>query len=189
MLYIPKKTIQTIIECNQHYVAQVKANQPTLHQNIQAHVEIQPLDSFLEEDSTHGRRVTRITQTFTVTNETIKQNWSNIQTYIIVHRTRLEKGKTSYEKAFFISDLSLNAQAFHQIIRQHWRIENKLHWVKDVIHKEDKNRIRTGTGPVSASVFSSIAINIHRKINGSSITNSQILFRANVKELFNIIRT
>jgi len=69
-----------------------------------------------------------------------------------------------------MSDLDLNAEEFHQGIRGHWGIENRLHWVKDEIHKEDKNKIRCGTGPVAASIFSSIAINIHRKNGNDSIS-------------------
>jgi len=59
-----------------------------------------------------------------------------------------------------------------------------LHWVKDVIHGEDSNQIRTQNGPVNSSVFSSIAINIHRKNGNHSISDGQMKFSSNVKELF-----
>ena len=93
------------------------------------------------------------------------------------------------ELAFFMSDLNLSAEEFHQGIRGHWGIENRLHWVKDGIHKEDKNKIRCGTGPVAASIFSSIAINIHRKNGNDSIYEGQIKFRNNVKYLVKFYST
>ena len=117
------------------------------------------------------------------------KQWKGLNTYIIVHRQRTVQGKTVSENACFMSDICLSASAFHNGIRDHWGIENKLHWVKDVVHNEDDNRIRCGSGPIAASIFSTIAINIHRTNGNQSITNGQILFRANVKELFNLIRT
>lgn len=189
MPYTPKKTIQHFVEHKQHYVAQVKANQPTLFEDIKAQSLDKSLSSFVENDNSHGRQVSRMTNVYQVTNSSLKHQWQNLQTYIVVERERIQQGKLSQETACFISDLKLDAETFHQIIKDHWGIENRLHWVKDVVHKEDKNKIHCGSGPIAASVFSTIAINIHRKNNHDSITHGQILFRANVKELFNIIRT
>lgn len=189
MLYTPKKTIQAIVETGNHYVAQVKGNQLSLLKDIKAQATQNPIDTFIEKDNTRGRKVTRTISTFSVENPTILKGWQNVKTYIVVHRNKVEKGIVTDETAYFIADLSFDAERFHQIIKQHWGVENKLHWVKDVIHNEDNNRIRCGSGPIAASIFSSIAINIHRKEYGNSITDNQILFRANVKELFNITRT
>jgi predicted transposase YbfD/YdcC len=150
---------------------------------------VNAISYFAENDNSHGRQVSRTTNVYQVTNSSLKTQWQNLQTYIVVKRERIQQARLSQETACFISDLKLDAKTFHQIIKDHWGIENKLHWVKDVIHKEDKNRIHCGSGPIVASVFSTIAINIHRKNNHDSITHGQILFRANVKELFNIIRT
>jgi predicted transposase YbfD/YdcC len=189
MLYTPKKTIHYLVEHKQHYVAQVKANQPTLYEDIKAQPQQNSISYFAENDNSHGRQVSRTTHVYPVTNLSLKGQWKNLQTYIVVKRERAQYGKLKQETACFISDLNLDAKTFHQVIKDHWGIENRLHWVKDVIHKEDKNKIHCGSGPIVASVFSTIAINIHRKNNHDSITHGQILFRANVKELFNIIRT
>lgn len=161
-----------------------------MHKDIlQVAKEKEPLTTFKEQDDTHGRQVTRTVSVFTVENEKIKATWQNVQSYITVHRIRVVNGKTSEEMACYMSDLCLAAADFHIGIRGHWGIENKLHYVKDVVHKEDDNKIHSGNGPISASVFSSVAINIHRKNDNESITHGQIKFRANVKELFDLIRT
>ena len=82
-----------------------------------------------------------------------------------------------------------DSQFYYKGIRGHWKIENSLHWVKDVVHKEDKNRIRTGNAPVNCSVISTIAINIHRKAGNWSITEGQVRCNANFRSLFDQIRT
>ena len=114
---------------------------------------------------------------------------TDLPTYIIVERQLQTKNEETNETAYFISDLDSNAEQFHHLVRIHWKIENCLHWVKDVIHKEDKNKIRSANGPICAALFSTIAINFHRRQHQYSITYGQILFRANVKELFNMIIT
>ena len=81
------------------------------------------------------------------------------------------------------------AQDYHIGIRGHWKIENSLHWVKDVIHREDKNQFKANFAPVNAATFSTIAINIQRKNGNHSITEGQIKFGAKLKELFHLLRT
>ena len=105
--------------------------------------------------------------------------------------TKRKKRQTVNDRLYISSVLSSDAEFFHNGIRNHWspdsyRDENKLHWVKDVIHNEDNNRMNTNNGPINQSIISTIAINIHRKNGNSSITDSQTKFGANVNELFNI---
>ena len=117
------------------------------------------------------------------------QEWKNLQRVVLVNRERTEKGKRIEKNAFFITDIHLQAMEFHEGIRGHWGIENRLHWVKDVIHKEDSNRIKNGNAPLNRAVLSTMAINLHRKNGHQSITYGQIKFGSNVKDLFNLIRT
>jgi predicted transposase YbfD/YdcC len=147
------------------------------------------IDCFQEYDSSHGRQINRITTIYDASESMKAGQWSALKTYIKVHRTRKVGNITKYENAYYMSSSRLTAEDFHEAIRKHWGIENKLHWVKDVVFNEDENRIRCGNGPIAASIFSTIAINIHRKNGNESITNGIILFRAKIAELFNIIRT
>lgn len=168
----------------------MKGNQKTLLADIESvRQTATPLSEYRELDKSHGRKVERIVHVFDAFQGEKTMEWKNLTSYILVQRNKTEKGITSTEYAFFMSDLRLTAEEFHQGIRGHWGIENRLHWVKDAIHKEDKNGIRSGTGPVSASVFSSIAINIHRKNGNDSISEGQIKFRNNVRGLLGFCRS
>ncbi|MEY3554685.1 MAG: hypothetical protein RLZZ580_738, partial [Cyanobacteriota bacterium] len=59
---------------------------------------------------------------------------------IKVERRGSRGDKTYEETAYYISSLTESAQVFAKIIRGHWKIENQLHWVKDVIFEEDKSQ-------------------------------------------------
>lgn len=116
----------------------------------------------------------------------MKRKWKHLSKYIVVERKRND----AHEISYYITDKKVDdAEYFYQITRHHWGIENGLHFVKDVVHKEDKNRIKQDAGAMFASLASSVAINMSRKEQEQSITYSQIFFRSNIREALNIIRT
>ena len=188
-----KKTVEKIVESGNNYVIQVKGNQRTLFREIQRiMVEQLPLDVFTVEEKGHGRHSLWSVSVFSALNSKKHKEWKGLKRFIHVHKEvfhtnkNTKKGFTDNDRLYISSVSSSNAKFFHEGIRNHWSIENKLHWVKDVIHNEDDNRVRTNNGPIKQSIISTIAINIHRKNGNPSITDSQIKFGANVKELFNI---
>ncbi len=186
----PKKTIETIVEGGNHYVVQVKGNQPTLFGELQRTITGKPLSYFEEHEKGHGRRSSWHVRVFDASRGRKAGEWKNLRRVIHVHKRTLKNGSESHSDRLYISDLSeTGAEFFHRGIRGHWKIENSLHWVKDVVHGEDSNQWKHRNAPVNVAVFSSIAINIHRKNGNHSITESQIKFGANVKELFHLLRT
>lgn len=72
----------------------------------------------------------------------------------------ISHGKVTNETRYYISNLKENAETFSHIIRSHWKIENSLHYVKDVSFEEDHSRIRTKQAPFIATMLRSIAINL-----------------------------
>lgn len=186
----PKKTIEAIIASGNHYVAQVKGNQKTLHEEVKRIIADQiPLSTYHLHEKAHGRHMTWQIKVFDASWSYKALEWKNLQRVILVHRVRTEKSQRVEKSAFFIADISLKAQEFHEGIRGHWGIENRLHWVKDVIHKEDTNRIKKENAPLNRAVLSTMAINVHRKNGHQSITYGQTKFAADVYKLFDLIRT
>jgi len=184
------------VESRNHYVSQVKRNQPTLFKEIErAIVEQKPLDYCEVEEKDHGRHSIWTTTVYDAKGSQKAKEWTGLRRFIHVHKCTIKKNKTGKKvfkdsNRFYITDLStLDATYYQRGIRAHWKIENSLHWVKDVIHGEDGNGIRTHNGPVNSAVFSSIAINVHRIHGNQSITEGQIIFRKNMQELFDLIRT
>lgn len=82
-----------------------------------------------------------------------------------------------------------DAQFYHKGIRNHWRIENALHWVKDVFHNEDNNRIRNKNGAINISMISSFAINLQRLKVSWSIKEAIAYCSFNIKKVIKLFRT
>ena len=65
----------------------------------------------------------------------------------MVYRHRKVAGKETDEVHYYISSLPPKVKRLAKAIRDHWGIENSLHWVLDVLFAEDESRIRKGNGP------------------------------------------
>ncbi len=89
-----------------------------------------------------------------------QSQWSGLQTIVRVVRTRHLWNKTQKEVMFYISSLPPHAQQLGKAIRQHWSIENQLHWVLDVTFREDSCRIRTGNAPENIALLKRWSINL-----------------------------
>lgn len=84
-----------------------------------------------------SREETRTVHVFDATEDIKKYMW-HIKTIVKITRKRKLDGKTSQQIVYYVSDRKLDAKELHKGIRNHWSIENNLHWVKDVILQEDK---------------------------------------------------
>ena len=72
-----------------------------------------------------------------------------LATIAMVEATTERNGKTEHERRYYLSSASLDAKAFAAAVRAHWGIENRLHWVLDVVFHDDLARLRTGHGPAT----------------------------------------
>ena len=151
------------------YVLGLKGNQGTLHAEAVNFFE-QALDVGAEEASCsyaktiekdHGRIEEReIWVTSDLEWLEGMGEWKGLQSLVCVQATRHEKGKTTCEKRYYISSLASTADRMGQIIRQHWSIENKLHWHLDVSFNEDKSKIRAGNGAENFSLLKRCVLNL-----------------------------
>jgi predicted transposase YbfD/YdcC len=89
---------------------------------------------------------------------------------------------------FYISSLSENAPKFSQRIRSHWHVENRLHWVKDVVLKEDESPLCGGYALINFGILRTIAMNVFRKEGFSSITKGIRSLAHDVDRLFSFLQ-
>ena len=120
-----------------------------------------PESCFLEQDNSHGRKISRKIEVFKVRNNE-RQGFENLRRVIKVERRGSRGDKTYEETAYYISSLTESAQVFAKIIRGHWKIENQLHWVKDVIFEEDKSEISDFQAASNWSILTTIGLNLFR---------------------------
>ena len=72
-------------------------------------------------------------------------------------------GKIEHETRFYITSLALLASLLGPIVRSHWAVENSLHWVMDMIFRDDECRIRTDHAPANFTTIKHMAHNLIRK--------------------------
>lgn len=87
--------------------------------------------------------------------------WKGLKSFGMVESERCVGTERSVERRFYISSLSgRDAKTFARAVRGHWGIENKLHWVLDMVFREDENRIRKGHSAANFATLRHIALNL-----------------------------
>ncbi len=165
----------------------VKANQKRLYEQIQLTTEqATPLSFDITTEHRSDRVTTRTVSVFDDLSG-INSEWVGLARLVKVERTGTRAGKPYEQIAYYISSLNLNAAQFAQGIRGHWGIENRLHWVKDVVLEEDSSRMRQGHAPANLSIIRSLAIAILRYNGYASITTAMRMIGHNLEQIFRLL--
>jgi predicted transposase YbfD/YdcC len=164
-------------------VIKVKANQPKLYQQIQQHTQQQePSQSQTSKEKTRGRQSERIVKVFAPPAD-LDPKWSGVGCVISVERKGM-RGDVAYERiGFYISSLDPNNQRIAKGIRQHWGIENRLHWVKDVVYEEDSSPQKAGFAPINLSLLKTWVLTLMRLHGFDSLTESISTLSHNIKQI------
>lgn len=184
---MPKKTCQLIIDGGNDYVIAVKGNQAALYRQIQRNTaHTRPTSQYITTERTRNRVTTRTVQVFHDLTG-IDQQWTGLKSLIKVERTGTRAGKPYHQVAYYISSLFVAALEFAKAIRLHWAIENRLHWVKDVVFHEDRSTIRLGNAPANCSIILAIALNVLRRNGYSSITCAHRFLANDIDKIFSFV--
>lgn len=174
-LHCQIKTAQQILDKEGHYLLAVKENQDYLNDRIRKKFEQKTgvgsrsviRDSFSKKERKHGRLEKRTCSTLRPKEgKTLGINpfskWPELNTIIKVdsERTDLKTGEVSTESRYYISSLKTSAEEFLSSVRGHWAVENSLHWVLDVVYREDDCRSRSGYSPENFAVLRQFALNL-----------------------------
>src|SRR3954462_10328974 len=157
---------QQIVDQGGDYVLALKGNQGTLHEDLSTFRDdpaqaATPTAQTVEAD--HGRIETRNAMVSTDI-DWVQQDhrWPGL-TAIKVTRIRETAAKTTTETAYYLLSSALSAERFNDVVRQHWGVENRLHWRLDVVMNEDQDRTRMGNGPQNLAILRHMALNVMQK--------------------------
>jgi predicted transposase YbfD/YdcC len=164
-----------IVEKKADYVLALKGNQGTLREDVEVFAAEQKANNFKDTkvsrhetvDGDHGRIETR---TYTMIHDVAwlqqRHDWPGLQGVVMVESTREIGDKIERERRFYITSLVWLASQIGGVIRSHWAVENSLHWVMDMIFRDDECRIRTQHAPANFTTLKHMAHNLIRKAPG-----------------------
>jgi predicted transposase YbfD/YdcC len=162
---------KAILDKKADYVLALKGNQGSLREDVEVFVAEQQSKGFADTvvshnttvDGDHGRIETRTT---TVIHDVgwIQQrhDWPGLKAVVVVDSSREINGKTEQETRFYLTSLVMIAALLGPVVRSHWAIENSLHWVMDMIFRDDECRVRTEHAPANFTTIKHMAHNLLR---------------------------
>jgi predicted transposase YbfD/YdcC len=166
----------TIVEKKADYVLALKGNQGALREDVEVFAAEQKANDFKDTqisrhetvDGDHGRIETRTT---TVIHDVAwlqeRHNWPGLNGVVMVESTREIGDKIERETRFYITSLLWAACQLGPVVRSHWAVENSLHWVMDMVFRDDECRVRTNHAPANFTTLKHMAHNLIRKAPGT----------------------
>lgn len=163
---------EQIIDQQADYLLAVKDNQAHLHEDIDLLFRLAQDNDFQTVESTYARSVNKdhgrieIRECWAISGQDSLQflrnhsQWAGLKTLAMISGRRQLAGKTTTETRYYISSLPNDAQQILHAARSHWGVENSLHWVLDVVMREDDSRIRKDNAPANMTMLRHIALNL-----------------------------
>ena len=164
-----KNIVKKIVEKQGHYCLNLKENQKNMYVEVKEYFdfalndkdELSKILKYETKSLGHGRIETR---EYYVLKDidflTEKDKWSNLKNIGLVKNKREINGKVSIQYKFYITDIDISAEKLADISRNHWKIENNLHWILDVHFREDWSKSKKDNIIQNLALLRKICYNI-----------------------------
>ena len=174
-IHCQTKTAQSILDNSGDYLLGLKGNQEYLEKRVRERFETKggagsrsfTRDKYKTKSKGHGRTEERVCTVFTLKKDKCWDinplaKWPSLNSIIEIQSKRVDNktGVVSEEKRYYISSLKRGAKEALEAVRGHWEVENKLHWVLDVVFREDDCRSRTGYSAENFAMLRQFALNL-----------------------------
>jgi predicted transposase YbfD/YdcC len=171
-----REIARKIIDKKADYILALKGNQGSLREDAELFADEQIARDFADTavsrvqtvDGEHGRIETR---TLTVMHDVDwlrqRHDWPGLTALAMLESVREIAGKVERERRFYITSSNLPAACLAPAIRDHWSIENSLHWVMDMVFRDDDSRLRNGNAPANFAAIRHMAQNLIRARKGT----------------------
>ena len=160
-----------IIDKKADYLLALKGNQGSLREDTEVFAKEQKDRNYNDTsvsrhqtvDGDHGRIETRTTTVFQdIAWLQERHNWPGLKAVVMVESIREINSETQQETRFYVTSLQLPAEETGRFVRDHWAVENSLHWVMDMVLRDDECRVRTNHAPANFTTIKHMALNLLR---------------------------
>lgn len=170
-----KAIAEQIVKQKGDYLLALKGNQGNFHEEVRLFLTLAKEANFKniehdfheEMDTGHGRIETR--RAYAIDYKKYKKHmpegmkWKKLTSLVMVETRREDHDFKTVDSRYYISSCEASSEVLLQASRQHWGVENSLHWTLDVTFREDESRIRKEASPENYAIFRHIALNIIRR--------------------------
>ena len=166
-----QKTIAAkALEKEADYILAVKGNHPVLYGEIKMYMDDiagRQVPGFESIEKEHGRiEVRRRWQSEEISWCAARKNWPGLKSFCVIESVCERNGQAATTRRYYISSLSYDAARTAKSIREHWHIENSLHWSLDVVFNEDQSRARARNAAKNLGTLRAICLNLIKRIPG-----------------------
>lgn len=167
-----------LVEQGADYVLALKENQPTTRDRVQrafadvpaaagTSLPLADLTPTVTHDRAHGRAETRrclaIGDPAYLASIDPDGRWPGLQSVVRIESTRRLGATVTTEPRYYLTSLPADAARLQHVIRSHWEVENRLHWILDVVFHEDLSRVRRDHAPANLAILRHFALNLLRQ--------------------------
>lgn len=168
-----REIARTVIKGGADYIFALKGNQPEMNERVAgSFTYIKPSSVHVMENTSHGRIEKRTCSVITnLENILDKDKWAGLKSLIRIESwvKDIKKGTVSKETRYYISSLESDAQYINYSIRNHWSVENQLHWTLDVAFGDDASRKQRANAAQNFSILCRIGLNMVKNSRISSM--------------------
>jgi predicted transposase YbfD/YdcC len=171
-----REIAKQIVDKKADYILALKGNQATLREDVELFAAEQKANGFKDTETSfhktvdggHGRIETR---NYRVLHDVSwlqeHHSWPGLKGIVMVESTRETGNKIETETRFYITSLTDKADRLGPAVRNHWAIENSLHWVMDMVFRDDDCRVREGNAAANFATLRHMAHNLARRAPGN----------------------
>lgn len=181
------------LEKEADYILAVKGNHPALYDALKIYMDDianKSSPGFESVEKEHGRIETRrCWQSSEISWYAGLKDWPGLKSFCLIESTREMNEQQSTSRRYYISSLDYNARRVAKSIREHWEIENSLHWCLDVVFNEDQSRARARHAAKNLGTLRAICLNLIKRIPGKrSMKGKRFQASLNDEYLFKALR-
>lgn len=195
-LHTHPKWAQAILDRGGEYLMMAKGNQSALREAV-AFLFSQPIRPFLFPEGEahtvtkgHGRLERRHLRTSCELNDYLAPRWPQVAQVFHLERTVMRLGKTTKELVYGLTSLTpQQAPPLHllSLVRQHWHIENRNHWRRDVTLGEDACRVAVGQAPLVLAALNNAVLALVDFLDWSNLASAQRFFDAHPDKALDLL--
>ena len=164
-MHYQRQLSQQILEQGADYVLALKGNQESLNDGVRLFLDdlATPQVQATTVNKGHGRIETR---TASISHDVAwlqeRHQWPGLAAVGKITASRQQGDRSSVESRYYLLSQAFTPERFNHIVREHWGIENRLHWVLDVVFNEDQSRNRKDHCPDNLALLRKLALNLAR---------------------------